>query len=133
ALTLPMYDHIEAIVRAASTAGETRVIVFTGAGGKAFASGTDVGELKKITSAEQALAYEKRGARLVEAIESCSVPCIAAIDGVCAGGGLAIAAACDLRIATAGSRFGMPIAKTMGNCLSLASCRLLGSLIGAGR
>ncbi|MGE4338660.1 MAG: enoyl-CoA hydratase [Pigmentiphaga sp.] len=133
ALTLPMYDALENIMLAAARDRSLRVIVITGAGGKAFASGTDAAELRKITGPQDALAYEGRGARLVQAIEACGVPCIAAIDGACVGGGVAIAAACDLRIATEHSVFGLPMARTMGNCLSLASCRLLGSIVGASR
>lgn len=132
ALTLAMYDSLESVMLGVQAEDGVRAVVVTGAGGKAFASGTDVAELLKIRDPEQALAYERRGARLVEAIEACPLPTLAVIDGACVGGGLAIAAACDLRLATRASTFGMPMARTMGNCLSLASHALLAALVGAG-
>ena len=66
-------------------------------------------------------------------LENCRVPTIAAIAGACTGGGAAIAACCDLRIAAQGARFGFPIAKTLGNCLSMANLARLSALIGAAR
>ncbi len=134
AMTEVMYDELERLLTEDLPNDETiRAVVFTGAGGKAFASGTDLAELQKITTPQQAMAYEKRGARLMGLLADCRLPTLAAIDGACVGGGLAIAAACDLRVAAANARIGMPIARTTGNCLSLASCRLLASLVGPSR
>ena len=59
----------------------------------------------------------------IGAVETLPMPTLAVIEGFAIGGGLAIAAACDLRIATPGSRFGVPIARTLGNCLSIANMR----------
>jgi enoyl-CoA hydratase/carnithine racemase len=67
------------------------------------------------------------------AVEKCPVPTIAAISGACTGGGAGIAAACDIRIATADLKFGFPIARTLGNCLSIANLSRLAGLMGAGR
>lgn len=131
ALTVPMYEQLQVLMRTPEADSSLRVIVLTGAGDKAFASGTDVSCLKQIRTAQDAIGYERRGAELVAAIESCRVPTIAAISGACVGGGLAIAAACDLRLATRQSSFGFPIARTMGNCLSLETHALMASLIGA--
>ena len=66
-------------------------------------------------------------------LERCAVPTIAAISGACTGGGAGIAAACDLRIAAANVRFGFPIARTLGNCLSMANVARLAALIGPAR
>jgi len=66
-------------------------------------------------------------------LEQCRVPTIAAISGVCAGGGAAIAACCDLRIGTTSAKFGFPIARTLGNCLSMANISRLTALIGPAR
>lgn len=133
AFTKAMYAELEAVLRAVPQRPDVRALIFTGAGGKAFASGTDLAELQQIATPAQAMAYEKGGEVLFGLIENCPVPTLAAIDGVCVGGGLAIAAASDLRLASAGARIGMPIARTSGNCLSLASCRLLASLVGPAR
>ena len=71
------------------------------------------------------MAYEERITRVVRRLEDTTVPTVAAVDGYCIGGGLALAAACDLRIATSASRFGVPIARTLGNCLSMDTYALL--------
>ena len=66
-------------------------------------------------------------------LERCRVPTIAAINGACAGGGAGIAACCDLRIGTRTAKFGFPIARTLGNCLSMANIGRLSALIGPAR
>ena len=66
-------------------------------------------------------------------LERCRVPTIAAIAGACTGGGGVIAACCDLRIGTASTKFGFPIARTLGNCLSVRNLARLSALIGAPR
>ena len=66
----------------------------------------------------------------IEAVETLPVPTLAVVEGFCIGGGLAIASACDLRIATPSSRFGVPIARTLGNCLSMSNYARLMSLVG---
>ena len=70
---------------------------------------------------------------MLDAVERCPVPTIAAINGACTGGGGSIAAACDLRIASASLKFGFPIARTLGNCLAAGNLARLSELIGAGR
>ena len=133
ALTWAMYDGlVETIERVDADPG-LRALIITGAGGKAFAAGTDIGQFRAFSSPADAIGYEERIDRVLTILENCRVPTIAAIGGACTGGGAAIAACCDLRIAAAGARFGFPIAKTLGNCLSMANLARLSALIGAAR
>lgn len=133
ALTLAMYDSLAEICRGIVPGGEVRAMIVTGGGDRAFAAGTDISAFRDFSTAEQALGYEAHMDDVLGAIERCPVPTIAAIAGVCTGGGAAIAACCDLRIATRDLRFGFPIARTLGNCLSIANLARLAALIGAGR
>ena len=133
ALTLRMYDRLEEICRQAEQDSSLRVLVLTGAGDKAFAAGTDISEFKAMRTPEDALEYEARMDRVLGALERLQVPTIAAIAGACTGGGFGIAACCDLRIGAANARFGFPIARTLGNCLSMANYVRLVALLGAAR
>jgi enoyl-CoA hydratase len=130
ALTFPMYERLAQI---AADPGGARVLVVTGSGEKAFAAGTDINQFKAFSTPEDALEYEARIDRVLVAIERCPVPTIAAIAGACTGGGAAIAAACDMRIAAANARFGFPIARTLGNCLSVSNIARLSALVGPAR
>jgi enoyl-CoA hydratase len=94
---------------------------------------TDINQFKAFSTPEDALEYEARIDRVLVAIERCPVPTIAAIAGACTGGGAAIAAACDMRIAAANARFGFPIARTLGNCLSVSNIARLSALVGPAR
>lgn len=133
AFTFAMYERLADICGEAEKDHSIRVIVLTGAGEKAFASGTDISQFKSFKTAEDAIAYEGRIDRVVGTLERCRVPTIAAISGACTGGGGAIAAACDLRIAAANARFGFPVARTLGNCLSMGNYARLVALIGFAR
>ena len=130
ALTFAMYERLAEI---AAAPGEARALIISGAGDKAFAAGTDIAQFRAFSSAEDAIAYEARLDRVLGALERCAIPTIAAIAGACTGGGAGIAAACDLRIAAANARFGFPIARTLGNCLSMANIARLSALIGPAR
>jgi enoyl-CoA hydratase/carnithine racemase len=105
----------------------------TGAGGKAFVAGTDIGQFRTFKTEKDALDYEARGNAVMRALESIRVPTIAAIAGPCTGAGAAIAACCDLRIASPSARYGFPIARTLGNCLSMANYTRIATLIGFAR
>jgi enoyl-CoA hydratase/carnithine racemase len=133
ALTFGMYDRLAEICRGLAPDGPVRALILTGAGDAAFAAGTDISQFRAFRNEEDALAYERRIEGVLTAIETCAVPTIAAISGACTGGGAGIAASCDLRIATRSLRFGFPIARTLGNCLSLENYARLAALIGAGR
>ncbi len=133
ALTFAMYDRIREIAEEVNADPGVRVLVFTGAGGKAFAAGTDISQFRAFDREEDALAYEERMDRVLTALESVRVPTLAAIAGACTGGGAGIAAACDLRICTPSLRFGFPIARTLGNTLSLGNFVRLTALLGMGR
>jgi enoyl-CoA hydratase len=133
ALTFAMYERLAAICAALENDPSVRALVITGAGDKAFAAGTDISQFRDFASPEDAIAYEARLDRVLDALERCRVPTIAAIAGACTGGGAGIAAACDLRIAAANARFGFPSARTLGNCLSASNCARLAALIGAAR
>ncbi|HEX3576296.1 MAG TPA: enoyl-CoA hydratase/isomerase family protein [Rhodopila sp.] len=130
ALTFPMYERLAEI---AAAPGDVRALVITGAGEKAFAAGTDINQFRAFNGAEDAMAYESRIDRVLGTLERCPVPTIAAIAGACTGGGAGIAAACDLRIAAANARFGFPIARTLGNCLSMSNIARLSALVGPAR
>ncbi len=133
ALTFAMYERLAAICGEIETDSAVKALVLTGAGDKAFAAGTDIAQFRDFKTAEDGLAYEARIDRVIDALERCRVPTVAAISGACTGGGAAIAAACDLRIAAAGARFGFPIARTLGNCLSMANYARLVALMGLAR
>ena len=132
AMTFQMYDALEQTAQRANEDAAVTALVVTGASG-AFVAGTDIAQFADFKTADQAYAYEERMDRVLGALEGVRKPTIAAIAGATTGGGLAIAAACDLRIATAGATFGMPIARTLGNCLSLGNLVRIASLIGAAR
>jgi enoyl-CoA hydratase len=133
ALTFDMYEALARICREVPTDGSVSAIVLSGAGGKAFAAGTDMTQFRAFETPQDALDYEARIDAVLDAVERCPLPTIAAINGACTGGGAAIAAACDLRIASASLKFGFPIAKTLGNCLAAANLARLSGLVGAGR
>lgn len=133
AFTLAMYARLEEIVQQAQSNSSVRALVLMGAGDKAFAAGTDISEFKAFSTAEDALNYEARMDRVLTTLERSPLPTIAAIAGVCTGGGAAIAACCDLRIGAANVRFGMPMARTLGNCLSMANYARMAALLGPAR
>ena len=133
ALTFAMYDALLAACERADAQDGVRVLVLRGAGGRAFASGTDISAFADFTDGADGVAYEERITRVVNRLEEVAVPTVAAVQGFCLGGGLALAAACDLRVATRSARFGVPIAKTLGNCLSMNSVSLLVTRLGPSR
>ena len=133
ALTFAMYERLAEICAEIDADRSVKALVITGAGDKAFAAGTDISQFRAFATPEDAIAYEARLDRVIDAVEECRAPTIAAIAGACTGGGAGIAAACDLRIGAANMRFGFPIARTLGNCLSMANYARLAALVGPAR
>jgi enoyl-CoA hydratase/carnithine racemase len=112
AVSLEMWQAIATIMQDFDNDDQVRVIVVSGAGGKAFVSGADISEFKEKRNSEEAAAeYAKVSEAGRKALAETLKPTIAMIRGYCIGGGLATALACDLRIAAEGSRFGIPAAK----------------------
>ncbi|HWC92268.1 MAG TPA: enoyl-CoA hydratase/isomerase family protein [Pseudolabrys sp.] len=132
AMTWSMYQQLEAICARLRADGNVRAAAFTGAGGKAFIAGTDIAQFRDF-DADKGVAYEQKIAQFVAAVESLPMPTLAVVEGWCVGGGLAIATACDLRIATPAARFGVPIARTLGNCLNAGVYARLLAEFGVGR
>lgn len=133
ALTFEMYETVRSLCARAGTADDPdklRAVVIAGAGDKAFAAGTDISRFKNFSSMDDAVQYEDMIETVLRQVEDCAVPVIAALHGAVTGGGAVIAAACHLRYGTEGMRLGMPIARTLGNCLSVANLRRLVRILG---
>src|SRR6266850_644131 len=130
ALTFAMYERLAEICNKANADRTIKAILITGAGDKAFAAGTDISQFRAFDKEQDALDYEARIDRVMTAIEKCRVPTIAAIHGACTGGGASIAACCDLRVGSRTMKYGFPVARTLGNCLSMASYSRLVYLVG---
>ncbi|HEX9463592.1 MAG TPA: enoyl-CoA hydratase-related protein [Alphaproteobacteria bacterium] len=110
ALTAGMWAGLRTAFETVAADGAVRVVVLRGAGGRAFCVGADIGEFERTRAGKtQAVAYAEVVHGSVTAIQNCPHPTIAAIEGLCVGGGVELAAACDLRFASGSSRFGVPI------------------------
>jgi enoyl-CoA hydratase/carnithine racemase len=133
AMTWDMYQALVDACERVDRDPDLRVLVLRGAGGKAFVAGTDISQFERFQTPEDGLEYEARLDRVLDRLERVKKPTIAQVQGVAAGGGCAIALTCDLRVATPESTFGVPIARTLGNCLSGATYGRLVDLIGPGR
>lgn len=108
------------------------VLILRGAGGKAFVAGTDISQFQQFQSPADGVKYERHISDVLDRLERVVKPTIAQVQGFAVGGGCAIAAACDLRVATPDSRFGIPIARTLGNCVTGAAFSRLVELVGPG-
>ena len=135
AMTWYMYDRLVEICGEVNRDREVRALVMTGASAErpAFVAGTDIAQFRSFETEQDALDYEAHGNHVMGTIESVRVPTIAAIAGPCTGGGAAIAASCDIRIASPSARYGFPIARTLGNCLSTQNLARLMALLGMAR
>lgn len=133
ALTWGMYDELALLPQYLSLHPEAHAVVFRGADGAAFAAGTDINQFIDFRDGNQGVAYEHRIGGIFDALSDIQVPTIAVVDGPAVGAGLAIAAVCDIVIATPGAVFGAPIARTLGNCLPAAVIARLQSRLGVNR
>jgi len=133
AMTWTMYDGLVEACETMDATAELRVLILRGAGGKAFVAGTDISQFQMFSTQKDALEYEHRLDRVIGRLESVTKPTIAAIEGYAAGAGAVIALACDLRYCTPESQIGVPIARTLGNCLSVENYARLVDLLGPAR
>jgi enoyl-CoA hydratase len=132
ALTWAMYDALVAACDRVDDDDTVRVFVVR-ANGDAFAAGTDIRQFTEFATGADGIAYERRLDAVIDRLERVTIPTIAQVHGVAAGGGCAIALTCDLRVCTPSAQFGVPIARTLGNCLSAANLARLVDLVGPAR
>jgi enoyl-CoA hydratase/carnithine racemase len=133
AMTWEMYEALVAACERVDADEALRVFILRGAGGKAFVAGTDISQFRSFRDREDGIKYEERLDHVLDRLERVTKPTIAQVQGVAAGGGCAIALVCDLRVATPASTFGIPIARTLGNCLSGATYSRLVDALGPSR
>jgi enoyl-CoA hydratase/carnithine racemase len=133
ALTWPMYEGLYACCEHVDADDRVKVLVLRGAGDKAFVAGTDIAQFRAFSTPKDALNYESNNNRYASRLESLSKPSIAMIRGACTGGGAVFALCCDMRLVAPDVRFGLPIARTLGNTLSMQNFARLVSLIGPAR
>ena len=133
AMTWGMYGDLARICDQLAADSSVRCAVFRGAGGEAFVAGTDIEQFLAFKGGEDGVAYEDNIEAGIAKMEALPMPTLAVIEGWCVGGGLALATACDIRIATPPSKFGIPIARTLGNCLSIANVARLIAAFGRPR
>ena len=132
AMTWEMYQALVDACDRVDDDPAVRVLILKGAGGKAFVAGTDISQFTTFRGADDGIQYEERIDRVLDRLERVTKATIAQITGVAAGGGCGIAMTCDLRIATPDSSFGIPVARTLGNCLSGATYSRLVDVLGPG-
>ena len=133
AMTWDMYQRLYDSCEEVDADDSIRVLVLKGAGGKAFVAGTDISQFTEFESAEDGLRYERDGDQRTGRIARVKKPVIAQIQGVAVGGGFGIAAGADVRIATPDARFGLPMSRTLGNCLSMKAYARFMDLLGPSR
>ena len=127
-----MYDELVAACDRVDNAPDLRVLVIRGSGG-AFAAGTDISQFTSFNTGDDGIAYERRLDAVIDRLERVTRVTIAAVDGAAVGGGCAIALACDMRVCSSRARFGVPVARTLGNCLSAANLARLVDMVGLSR
>jgi len=133
ALDLPDWQRIAEIMRDLDADASLRCVVIHGADSRAFSAGADIAGFEEHRSTRfQVLAYGQALGDSLAAVAQCRHPVIAAINGVCVGGGLELSSACDIRVCGASSRFGAPINK-LGLTMSYAELEMLLGIVGSAR
>jgi enoyl-CoA hydratase/carnithine racemase len=127
AMTWPMYEELKTICDGLAKNPDIRVVIFRGAGDKAFVSGSDIEQFVGLQKDE---AYEVDVDRIFVSLQELPMPTIAIIEGLAVGSGLLMATACDFRISTPDARFGIPVARTLGNCLSPSNLAWISAHLG---
>jgi enoyl-CoA hydratase/carnithine racemase len=133
AMTWQMYERLHEVCDEVDGDDSVRVLVLKGAGGKAFVAGTDISQFADFRGGDDGLRYERDADRHMDRLARVAKPVIAQVQGFAVGGGFGIAAGADLRIATPDARFGAPIARTLGNCLSMRAYARYLDLLGPSR
>ncbi|EPC01491.1 hypothetical protein L861_05475 [Litchfieldella anticariensis FP35 = DSM 16096] len=133
AMTWAMYDALEERCDRLVEDDGVHAVVLYGVGGEAFVAGTDITQFTHFSEPHDAIDYERRIDQVVGKLESLDKPTIALIEGACVGGGAALAMVCDFRYCTPSMKFGVPIARTLGNTLSITNVSRLVDMIGIAR
>lgn len=133
ALTWNMYDRLVEFCDEVDRREDVRVVILRGAGEEAFVAGTDIGQFQAFKNPQDAIAYEQRIEHALDRVERVRRPTIALLRGYCLGAGMSLAAACDFRYASPDLRMGVPIARTLGNCLSMSNYARILDLVGPAR
>lgn len=116
AITWSMYGELSQLRDLVDADGDVRLVVIQGEG-QAFAAGTDISQFAEFDSGADGVAYERQVGAVIDALLDIRVPVVAVVDGPAVGAGLAIASVCDVVVATDEAVFGVPIARTLGNCI----------------
>ncbi len=133
AMTFAMYDRLVEHCETVDADAAVRAVVLRGAGGRAFVAGTDIKQFTDFRTPDDGVTYERRIDAVLDRLETVRKPTVALVEGFAMGSGFAIAACCDLRVMTPSATFGMPIARTVGNCLSMANYARLAAVLGVPR
>ena len=133
AMTWTMYEEFLDVLENIGNDPDLRVLLLRGAGDQAFVAGTDITQFQDFTTGQEGVDYNARIDRVFVQLEGLRIPTIAVTRGAVVGGGLAIAASCDLRISADDARFGVPVARTLGNLPSMATLTRLVALVGPAR
>jgi enoyl-CoA hydratase/carnithine racemase len=133
ALTWTMYAQLADACDEVCADGGIRAVVIRGDGGRAFAAGTDIAQFTEFDTGADGVEYERRIGHIIDKVAALPMPSVAVVDGPAVGGGLAIAAMCDLILATPDAFFAVPVARTLGNCISAGLLARLYSALGRSR
>ena len=128
-IDLEGWQAIAPLMQTLAATPDMRLIILRGVGGKAFVAGADIAQFEQVLSGPEGTDFDRATIAAFDAIADCPIPTLAAIEGYCIGGGLGIAAACDLRLARSDSRFGIPAGK-LGLAYPANATHQLAQLVG---